>query len=264
MGEGNSLLEQSLAIYRELGNKIGQANTLEWLTVNNSPERAMRFAKECLAIHRGLGNLSGIAVCLNLLTLLSIRSGDFSSTNLWLEEALSLSRRIGHQTTECYTLTFFGDAAFWHGEYEQANSYYREAILLAERIGDHYQIFWIEIRMAYAVFRQGEIQQARKMFIKSIRDTQQADLIIALVFAVEGLASLHASLGQPERAIRLLAWADATRKTVGNLRPPVEQADVDKDFTGCLEKLGEIAFSDAYEEGKELSVEEAIAEAVEE
>jgi hypothetical protein len=45
--------------------------------------------------------------------------------------------------------------------------------------------------MAYALVRQGDIQQARQMFDDSIRRAQQAGFTIALVFAVEGLASLN-------------------------------------------------------------------------
>ena len=49
--------------------------------------------------------------------------------------------------------------------------------------------------MAYAVLRQGDIQQAREMFEDSIQSTQKANLMIAMVYAVEGLASLHVNQG---------------------------------------------------------------------
>jgi|WetSurMetagenome_2_1015567.scaffolds.fasta_scaffold132093_2 hypothetical protein len=52
------------------------------------------------------------------------------------------------------------------------------------------------------------------------------------------------------------------RKKLGNPRSPVEQGDVDQTITACLEKMGEAVFSDAYEEGKKMSLEEAISYAV--
>ena len=85
-----------------------------------------------------------------------------------------------------------------------------------------------------------------------------------MVYTIEGLATLHLNQGQPERAARLFAWADATRERIGNDRPPIEQAEVDKDIAACLAELGEPAFSNACNEGKKMSPPEAIAHAQEE
>ena len=45
-------------------------------------------------------------------------------------------------------------------------------------------------------------------------------------------------------------------------RPPVEQANVDKDITACIAVMGESAFSAVYDEGKKMSLEDAIAYAL--
>jgi predicted ATPase len=98
--EGILLLEQSLDLYRVLGHKIGQANVLSNLATNsNIRERAAAFIRESLQINRELGNLSGIADGLATLARLTIWAGDFSSPAAWLEEALSIVRQIGDQTT---------------------------------------------------------------------------------------------------------------------------------------------------------------------
>jgi predicted ATPase/class 3 adenylate cyclase len=264
VGEGTHLLEQGLAIYRALGDKIGQANTLERLSyLINSSEGAITTIKESLGLYRELGNLNGIAVCLSQLSQITIWSGDFSSSAPWLEEALSISRQLGNQTIEGNALQDSGYLAYCQGNYQQAISYYREAILLAEKSGDHFQYLWAHVRMAHAVLRRGEIQQAREMFEKSIRDTQKADLLIALVFAVEGLASLNINQAQSERAPRLFAWADAMREKFGNNRPPVEQAFVEKDLAIIHSKVEDAEFEKLCNEGRALTTEQAIALALE-
>jgi hypothetical protein len=96
MGEGTLLLEQGLALYRALGDKIGQAATMEWLSIHqNDLERATAFAKESLGLYRELGHLSGIATSLTYLARLTLWGGDFASPAPWLEEALSISRQLG-------------------------------------------------------------------------------------------------------------------------------------------------------------------------
>ena len=47
---------------------------------------------------------------------------------------------------------------------------------------------------------------------------------------------------------------DATRKEIHDTRPRLEQADVAKVIEACLTKMGEVAFSDAYDEGKKMTL----------
>src|SRR6266487_107424 len=130
-------------------------------------------------------------------------SGDFSSPVPWLEEARSISRQLDSPLIETYALDTSGDLAYWQGDYRRACTFYEETILLNEKTGNQYVTLWSQVHIAYAFLRQGNFQQARRMFEKSISNTQKSDLIIALVFAVEGFASLYVNQDQPERATRL-------------------------------------------------------------
>jgi len=265
IGEGTPLMEQALTIYRSLGNKIGQAGTTEWLSVNNNDlERALAYAKESLALAREMGDLSGMVPRLCMLSRLTYWKGDLTSPSAWLEEALSISRQLGDQAREAEILSAFGILTYWQGDYGKANTYYEEAILLSEKIGDHYQNLWAEVHMSYAILRQGDFQQARAMFENSIRRTQKADLIIALVFAVEGLASLNVNQARPERAAQVFAWTDTMRDQIGDHRPPIEQASVERDLAVIHSKLNEAEFAKLSAEGRTMSVVQAIALALEE
>jgi len=53
------------------------------------------------------------------------------------------------------------------------------------------------------------------------------------------------------------------REKLSDPRPPLEQADVDKIIAACLAKMGEAAFSEAYEEGQKMSLDEAVEFALE-
>jgi hypothetical protein len=41
-----------------------------------------------------------------------------------------------------------------------------------------------------------------------------------------------------------------------------EQANVDQIIAACLARMGEVAFSDAYDEGKQMTREQAVASAL--
>src|SRR3989304_3292131 len=90
---------------------------------------------------------------------------------------------------------------------------------------------------AYTVLRQGNVLKARKEFENTLRRMQKVDSLIGMVYVIEGLASLNVHQTQLERATRLFAWADAMRDTLGDHRPPVEQASVEKDLVVIHSKI---------------------------
>ena len=263
--EGILLLEQSLHLYRALGYKIGQANVLSALATNSDNlERAAAFAREGLQINRELGNLSGIADSLIPLTRLTIWSGDFSSPAAWLEEALAIVRQVGDQTTEENILMISGVLAYWQGNYPRAHTYYKEVIQLSEKLGDHFIGIWVHVFMAYTLLRQGAMGQARELFEECIQRSYKAAWTINLIFAVEGLASLNVNQGQSERAVRLFAWTDAMREKIGDHRPPVEQASVEKDLAVIHSQLDDTEFAKLSTEGRAMTTEQTIALALKE
>jgi tetratricopeptide (TPR) repeat protein len=221
-------------------------------------ERATAFARESLQLNRESGDLSGIADSLTRLARLAIWSGDFSSPAAWLDEALSIVRQIGDQTTEEYVLNLYGVLAYWQGNYRQARAYYEEVIQLSERLEDQFQGAWSRVFMAYALVRQGEIQPARELFEACIQRAYKADWMINLVFAVEGLASLNVNQAHPERAARLFAWADAMREKIGDTRPSVEAASVEKDLAVIPSKVHNMEITNLSAEGRSMTVQQAI------
>jgi predicted ATPase len=265
VGEAIPLLEQSLAISRAVGDKVGQAGAIDWLAIDNPDlERATSYAIEGLALCRELGDLTGVASILTTLARLTYSRGDVSSPAPWLEEVLSIARQLGDQVREDEALITYGTLAYWQGDYRQAIVYYEQGIVLGEKIGYHYQNLWASVYMAYALLRQGELQKARQRFEEGMRGMQKADLVIGLVFAVEGLASLHVTQGQPGRAARLFVWADAMREKIGDPRPPVEQASVERDLEVIRSSLDASDVTRLSAEGQRLTVDQAVALALQE
>ena len=85
-----------------------------------------------------------------------------------------------------------------------------------------------------------------------------------MVYAIEGLAKLLLKQDHFERAVQLFAWADAMRDKIGDHRPPVEQASVEKDLAVIRSKLNDEEYAKLSTEGSTMTVEQAIALALEE
>jgi non-specific serine/threonine protein kinase len=265
VGDAVPLLEQALALYRELGDTVGQAATLDWLAINNSDlGRAAAYAHEGLGLCRETGDLAGVASILTTLARLTYSQGDFSSPAPWLDEVLSIAHQLGDPVREAEALITYGTLAYWQGDYEQALAYYEQGIALGEKIGYRYQNLWAQIYMAHALMRQGNHQRARSLFKEGIRRMKEANLVIGLVFAIEGLASLYVKEGIFQRAVLLFAWAETTRDRIGDTRPPVEQASIERDWATARLDVGDLEFTSLLAEGKRMTLEEIISLALHE
>jgi tetratricopeptide (TPR) repeat protein len=264
-GQAKPFLEQSFALYQSLGDKFGQAEVSRYIGVglghNNFDNHLLL---EGLRLYRELGHLSAIADSLCQLAHMAIRGGDFSSPAKWLAEAHTLNRQLGSQFGEAYVSFVYGLLAYWQGDLKRACAYAEQAITLYENCGRYSMSAWSHACMAYTILRQGDALRAKKIFGLCIQQFQKASNMQGLAFAIEGFASLNAIQEGPERAARLFAWVDATRAKFNYPRPPVEQAEVDRDLAMIHSQISDTALEEACESGKSMTTEQAIALALDE
>ena len=256
------LLEESLALYRTLGDKVGQAHVLNELAEHEYDIKlthALALLEESLALYREAGDQIGIAGQLVEVAEKLIRIGDYATARPLIEEALSVQRQLGIKNVISYGLAAYGRLAFWQGDWQQARAYLEESIALFDEIGHYGQGFWACTYLAYVFLRQGELIPARHGFMDSLKRTHNIGTILATVFVLEGLASLELAESRPERAAALFAWADEMRRTINNSRPANEQGYVNRDLAAIRLQLDEAALQAAQAAGRAMTEEEAVA-----
>jgi hypothetical protein len=151
-----------------------------------------------------------------------------------------------------------GRLALYEGNLERAHAELAESIRLLKDTGQQLFSSWALAFFGYAALRQDNLKHARAAFEQSLQDFQQANYPIGVVFNVEGLASLAVQRKQLARATRLFAWADATREAIDDPRPPVEQADVDRDLEVIHTQLDDTTFEAERAAGRKMTIDEAI------
>ena len=263
---GRAALLESLAIFRELDDTFGVAETLNVLGVllqAEEYEQARAYLLESLALCRELGHSAGIGNRLAKLGLRALWHEDYTSARVWLEEALAIYDNLVEdclsppEVEDC--LYSLGVLSLRQAHYEQARAYFEECIVLSRDTGHTIPGLWSQVSLGYVTLRQGDEAQAHKLFAEVRQHFEKVGSKIGVVYTVEGLASLAVIQGDFRRAVRLFAWADATRQAIGNKRPPVEQADVDRDFSTIRAHLEEPAIVATYREGQALTLAEATA-----
>ena len=135
---------------------------------------------------------------------------------------------------------------------------------MTQESGDRIMYLWARSHLGHLALRQGNLSEARDIFSETTRGFFQGKNDIGIIFNLEGVAGLYAAAHKHKQAAILIGWSDAAREKIGDRRPPIEQDDVDRDIAACLAKIGEVAFAEAYEEGKAMSFDEAVEFALKE
>jgi predicted ATPase/DNA-binding SARP family transcriptional activator len=167
-----ALSEESLAIFRELGDRRGIALSLNYLGYV-PPDRGNEAAKralfeESLSIFREMGDKLGIADSLLNLGNLAAEQGEHEAAQMLVEESLAIFREIGHKHGIALSLRWLGRAAQQEGEYEAARALLEESLAISQELGDKVGSAGHLNRLGMLAHDQGDHVAARALFEESL------------------------------------------------------------------------------------------------
>jgi tetratricopeptide (TPR) repeat protein len=220
--ESRSQLDEAMEIYREVGDRVGEAAALLSLgpvAVNEGDYlRAVPLYEQALAAFKDLGDRRGEALCLCNLGGIAEEKADLDEARRLHEESLTIFREIGDRDSEAYSLNNLGIVARRQGDFSQASSLQEQAIAILLDLQ-------IPSQIAYCLYELGLCGE---------------------------------QAGRPERAVRLLAAADAVRASIGAPFKAYDREIIDSALARLRQVLGDNAFSTFLDSGSELTMEQAI------
>lgn len=261
-----ALFEESLAINRELGDRRGIAvslNNLGIVTLRQQDYTAARFLyEESLAIWRELGNRRAIALSLNNLGNVANMQGNYAAARSLHEESLAIFKGLGDRHGIAWSVNHLGDVARDQGDYATARSLYGESLAIFRELGDKWGIASSLTDLGHVAGDQGDYAAARSLYKESLAIARQLGDKRGIARVLEGFVGLAAAQAEPERALRLAAAATALRGTIGAPLPPAEQARLERRLGPARQTLSEEARTEAWAEGRALTLEQTIAYAL--
>ena len=93
---------------------------------------------------------------------------------------------------------------------------------------------------------------------------QEVGQPLATLLCLEGLARVLGARGRPAVAAHLLAAAAAQRRVLGAPLAPAEQDELDREAAALRGRLGDAAFDAAWAAGQAMTLQQAVASALEE
>lgn len=221
----DSMIKESVGIFRELGDEWGLALSLNdmgnVLRSRKEYSSALTHYRDSLALWQKMDDTWGLPLTLSNIGFLASLKGDYEESRLRLGEALKIQRKVEDKWGLAETLKCLGDVAEHLGNYAEAEDFYRESLTLNRMIG-------------------------RKQF---------------MVACLQGLAIVAEAEGKIEQAAQLLGAVEALRGTVG---VPVNLTDkaLQKRYKATLESTSAKfrdarSFKAAQTKGRGLGLEQA-------
>ena len=260
------LCQQAFTRAQALGDVWRQAfalGHLGWASGNDYPKRISCWA-ETVSLFRKVGDLRQLENYLGVLGNCEVLGGDFAPAQEHLNEALELSQNLNRRGDVGSIFNGLSRIESIKGNFEKARALLEKCITNATELGHRNNYLWDSTHLGHLIVQQGQHHEAREIFAETAQEFRKDGNIVGVCYSLEGMAALFVETDKPGIAARLIGWVDVTRHKINDLRPRLEQADVDKLIAACLAKMGEVAFSDAYDEGQKMTLDEAVVFAFEE
>jgi len=198
------LLEESLSIWRELGEKPGMAialNNLSWIaTIMGDADAAESLGAESLALNRELGEKRGIAVALHNLAWRMLWSGDLEGARRRYEEAMAVRRESGDRRGLAYMVINLAWLECVQGNYESAAARLPEAQAVLRELGDLQIGAWGVQTQARVAYCQGRIADAHRLLEEARGMWIEAGNQTSLSWTLAELTHVHLAEGDPDGA----------------------------------------------------------------
>ena len=256
---------EALQLYRETGNQSVTATLLTNLGLiakdQGHYDRASALYAEALAVHRLLGNKRGIAIVLIHRSIVAYWLADYTLAAALAEAALALQRETGNRLDQAYGMENLGMVLFKQGELSRAADLLADSLAGFRELGDKPGIALLLTDQAALASAQGDRASATDLYRQALHFSVEVGARRRIAFCFEGLAMAMVS-HQPDRAVRLFGAADQLRRLISAPLPPADQSACEASLAQGHELLGDAAFQQALAAGRSLTLEQAVAVAL--
>jgi non-specific serine/threonine protein kinase len=234
--QATTLLEQSMALWRVLGEPRGLARALRdcGLAVYNQGKfaNARALLEESIAAFRQVGDQQGLGLALFWHGRITCFQGDFTTARASAEEGIRLSHENGDVSTiaACMAGILF-DIAVHKGDYQAAQSLATEGLRLYREEEDKPGIMLTLGDVGSVAYLQGQYDQAKPCFEEQLLLSRELDSQHDIAWSVSALGYVALRQNDGQRAAALFAKSLALRRELSDPHS----------IATCLAGLAEVA-----------------------
>ena len=225
-------------------------------------ERAAELSEQSLALWEELGDAAGTAQSLLSLGTVAAEQGERERAIELSERAAELYRESGDRRGHALAVSNLGGIALDQGDFVRAAELSEEAYGLFEQLDDSEGMAFALVNQGFAALSNHDHKRALGLLREALRRLAELAFRDVIGYCFEGIAAVLAFTGEADPAARLLGAAEALRESVGVDLAPTERETHETTAATVREALGEKQFTAAWRLGRELHLDEAITYAL--
>jgi predicted ATPase/class 3 adenylate cyclase len=232
------------------------AGVLAWM--QGQAQAARSLYGEGLALFRDVQDKNGIASVLDRLGSAAASQGDYATARSLYQESLALFRELGDTALIGGTLGNLGIVSWYEEDFATARALFEESLAIARQLGISRDIAGVLGNLGELAEDQGDHAAALSLQKESLAIFGGLGHKVGVIVCFEDLARLLLAQGSGDRATRLMAAADTLRKMLGMPVLPADRPRYDASLAAARSLLGDETFEKLWQEGRAMTMEQAI------
>ncbi len=222
-------------------------------------EAACASLEQSAALMRTLEEPRAVKFPLIILASLYVRMGKIDEAAILYEECLRLNRELGD--TEGTANALYGIGTIYHsrGDYERARQWCEQGLTLYQSLNHQFGLGWCYSVLGDISRDAGDEARALSEYGQSLTLWMQRGDSVNGAHVLKSIAGVWLQLGEAEKAAHLVGAADAIYDSASVRLTDHEHAKHRALLGNCRMVLGDSRFASAMQEGRFLSLHEAIA-----
>ncbi len=261
--EAEHYLSEAISLSRELGDRPLLANAFLSLggvfLLMGDYDRALECALECEPVFRELDDQLDVAKSLAIRASVLSRRQDHDQALILYEEALAIRRKLGAPFEISVILQNLGMVALRKGEYRRAIAYADECAAMNAEVGSKEIVTFSNGLAGKAAYELGEYVIAASRFGRCLTEFVEMGTTAMIAYTFEEIARIDVKQGNPAKATRLFAVADALRQSAGITIDEPNRVEIANDISTLKEALSEPEFNAAWTVGHAMPLADAVA-----
>jgi predicted ATPase/DNA-binding XRE family transcriptional regulator len=261
----NTLVEESLSLYRHLGDDAGAAFALLVLgrtaVSQGDLVRGETLVEKSLGLFRQQGNRWGIARAFIILGDRNLFEGAVERAESRFRTGLEIARDLEDAEGVALSLLYLGRAARLRGDAAHASTLLEESLTVFEGSNDSRGVAEVLLEMGRVAHSHGYDEQALALCRRSLDRSRKLDnktqIAFCLALAGEILVSRDAV-----RATTLFGAADTLLRSLEAVLDPSGSLEYDGSLANAHARLGGEAFAKAWQRGRMMTLGQAMDEVV--
>jgi tetratricopeptide (TPR) repeat protein len=216
--------------------------------------------EEAMSIFEELGDLPRMAEGAYNLGFAAGLEEDIEGALAMIERSQELFERAGIQRGVADTLWVMSILARLRGDLPTARGLAERSLAMHRELGDAFGVVDALEVFGRAGFEMGDLELARACVLETLDLVEPIGNRTGVAVALDNLAAHALAAGRVARAVRLGGASSAVKESAGGAAPP-QLIDLPDPRIAARDSLGDDQVQRLWEEGRAMSLEEALADA---